>query len=81
MKWYSVERHKPIKGNCYFIRGFNWECSSEKFFVAQCYDRSKANDSGGWVNENRDEFLNDYQITHFATIEPVEIEGRKTIFS
>lgn len=65
MKWYNVKKYKPsIKNSMYVVR-----LSNGKIYIATL----QGHETLGWISDD-DKYFDDYPVTHFCILDPVEIE-------
>jgi hypothetical protein len=81
MKWYSVNRYTPPACQNVFIRAVTTdECGNcyDRYFVGMIEDFISIRKLSCWEPANGKDFgeidANNYTVTHFAIIEPVEME-------
>ena len=67
MKWFSVRKYTPMNRTDYLV---SYRCDNGKQHTTIC-----RYDGQDWVNHWTDvELEEEFRVTHFALIEPVEIE-------
>ncbi len=78
MRWYSVDKFLPAAGNDVFIRAVRIDGSYERHFVGMIDDFNGIENLNAWELCNFDNLIDidvdKYIVTHFAIIEPIEIE-------
>lgn len=77
MKWYDINNYKPPTGTELLLRIENdiWE----RYITASCEDLQSRCELKTWEFSGAlyDFDLNDYKITHFSILDPVEISEVK----
>lgn len=81
MKWYSVKKYTPPACENVFIRAITTDvigCTYDRYFVAMLENFRGITKLNQWEPANGQDFgeidMYEYTVTHFATIDPVEIE-------
>jgi hypothetical protein len=84
MKWYSIKKYRPASGAEVLIRALTNQNSKsyDRHFIAMIDSYDSIENLASWElanGGNESFFLNmdDYVVTHFAPLEPVEIEEVK----
>jgi len=68
MKWYDVKEHWPAISDCmYLVR-----LSSSEVFIATL-EMSANKESCCWISDDG-KYFDDYHVTHFSIIEPIEVK-------
>ena len=77
MKWRGLRKYLPPACTYVFIRALSIE-AYDRHFVAMIEDFDRRFDLGVWEMANWPELYGintaDYTVTHFAIIDPIEIE-------
>lgn len=74
MKWYPIKKYMLVTFNDYILRAVSKKQEYERYFIARCEHNHDLNLLPNWdlSNDCYSELnLSDYEVTHFAAIEPV----------
>ncbi len=85
MKWFSIKKFSPPTGQYVFIRAVAWVKFSEEnqmnydyYSCAKAECLNKMEDILNWeftyIDSELHDLLSEYKVTHFAMIDPIEIE-------
>lgn len=74
MQWYSIKKYLPPACSDVLIRATGGEY--DLYFIGMIENFNQISYLNEWVLKGSNDYINlmDYKVTHFAIIDPIEIE-------